>query len=42
MLGQKLAQARETTMRNTVRAAPTPDAIHPGVLRYLIEINALR
>jgi hypothetical protein len=25
-----------------VRAAPTPDAIHPGVLRYLIEINALR
>lgn len=42
VLGQKLAQARETTMKNTVRAAPTPDAIHPGVLRYLIEINALR
>jgi TRAP transporter TAXI family solute receptor len=41
-LGQKLAQARETTMKNTVRAAPTPDAIHSGVLRYLIEINALR
>jgi TRAP transporter TAXI family solute receptor len=42
LLGRKLAQARETTMKNTVRAAPTPDAIHPGVLRYLIEINALR
>jgi TRAP transporter TAXI family solute receptor len=42
VLGGKLAQARETTMKNTVRAAPTPDAIHPGVLRYLIEINALR
>lgn len=42
MLGKKLAQARETTMKNTVQAAPTPDAIHPGVLRYLIEIDALR
>ena len=41
-LARQLAQARETTMKNTVRAAPTPDAIHPGVLRYLIEINALR
>ena len=41
-LAARLAQARETTMRNTVRAAPSPDAIHPGVLRYLIEINALR
>lgn len=42
MLGKKLAQARETTMANTVKAAPTPDYIHPGVLRYLIEIGALR
>jgi hypothetical protein len=42
LLGSKLAQARETTLGNTVKAAPTPDMIHPGVLRYLIEINALR
>jgi TRAP transporter TAXI family solute receptor len=42
MLGKKLAQARETTMANTATAAPTPDYIHPGVLRYLIEIGALR
>jgi TRAP transporter TAXI family solute receptor len=42
LLGQKLAQARETTLANTVKAAPTPDYIHPGVLRYLIEIGALR
>ncbi len=41
-LGKKLAQARETTIKNTVHAAPMPDAIHPGVLRYLIETNALR
>jgi len=41
-LGKKLAQARETTMANTAAAAPTPDYIHPGVLRYLIEIGALR
>jgi len=42
LLGQKLAQARETTLANTVKAAPTPDYIHPGVLRYLIENGLMR
>jgi len=42
LLGQKLAQARETTLANTVKAAPTPDYIHPGVLRYMIENGLLR
>src|SRR5262245_10300490 len=38
-LGQKLPQARETTAANTFAAAPSPDLIHPGVLRYLREIG---
>jgi uncharacterized protein len=38
-LAARLAQARETTMRNTRDAAPAPDLIHPGVRRYLKEIN---
>jgi hypothetical protein len=36
-LGQRLAQARETTAANTAAAAPSLDLIHPGVLRYLKE-----
>jgi uncharacterized protein len=38
-LGNKLAQARETTAANTVAAVPSVDLIHPGVLRYLREIG---
>ena len=41
-LGQRLAQARETTAANTAAAAPSPDLIHPGVLRYLKESGILR
>jgi uncharacterized protein len=41
-LGQRLAQARETTAANTAAAAPRQDLIHPGVLRYLREIGAVR
>jgi len=33
----RLEQARETTMANTVAAAPRPELIHPGVQRYLRE-----
>ena len=33
----RLEQARETTAANTIAAAPRPDLIHPGVLRYLAE-----
>ena len=38
-LAARLAQARETTMRNTRDAAPRPELIHPGVRKYLKEIN---
>jgi TRAP transporter TAXI family solute receptor len=38
-LAARLAQARETTLRNTRDAAPRPDLIHPGVRKYLREAN---
>lgn len=41
-LGRRLAQARETAAANTAAAAPNPALIHPGVLRYLREIGAIR
>ena len=41
-LGRRLAQARETTAANTAAAAPRPELIHPGVLRYLREIGLIR
>ena len=34
-LSARLEQARETTMANTLAAAPRREVIHPGVLRYL-------
>ncbi|MBS0337176.1 MAG: TAXI family TRAP transporter solute-binding subunit [Proteobacteria bacterium] len=36
-LAAKLEQARETTAANTLAAAPRPELIHPGVMRYLRE-----
>jgi TRAP transporter TAXI family solute receptor len=36
-LAARLDQARETTMSNTLAAAPRRELIHPGVLRYLRE-----
>jgi TRAP transporter TAXI family solute receptor len=41
-LASRLEQARETTMANTVAAAPRSDLIHPGVQKYLREINLMR
>jgi hypothetical protein len=41
-LGRRLAQARETTVANTVAAATRPELIHPGVLRYAREIGLIR
>jgi len=38
-LGNRLAQARETTAANTAAAAPSLDLIHPGVRKYLKEIG---
>ena len=39
MLGQRLEQARESTLANTLAAAPRRELIHPGVLRYMNEIG---
>jgi uncharacterized protein len=39
---QKLAQACETTAANTVAAAPKPELIHPGVMKYLREIGVVK
>jgi uncharacterized protein len=39
---EKLAQACETTAANTIAAAPSPELIHPGVLRYLREIGVAK
>ena len=36
-LAARLEQARETTLVNTLAAAPRRELIHPGVLRYLAE-----
>jgi uncharacterized protein len=41
-LCKKLAQACETTAANTVAAAPKVELIHPGVMRYLREIGAVK
>ena len=38
-LGKRLAQARESTLSNTLAAAPRRDLIHQGVLRYMREIG---
>jgi TRAP transporter TAXI family solute receptor len=39
---RRLAQACETTAANTVAAAPNPELIHPGVLRYFREIGVVK
>src|SRR5258708_39728344 len=41
-LCKKLAQACETTAANTIAAAPSPELIHPGVLKYFREIGAVK
>ena len=40
-LGQRLAQAKETTAANTAAAA-RPEQLHPGVLRYLREAGLIK
>ncbi len=39
---KKLPQACETTAANTVAAAPIPELIHPGVLKYFREIGVVK
>ena len=41
-LCKKLPQACETTAANTIAAAPSPELIHPGVLRYFREIGVAK
>jgi len=41
-LCKKLAQACETTVANTIAAAPSQELIHPGVLRYFREIGVIK
>src|SRR5437879_10901702 len=41
-LARRLPQGGETTAGNTVAAAPRPELIHPGVLRYLRAIGVVR
>jgi TRAP transporter TAXI family solute receptor len=38
----RLAQACETTAANTVAAAPRPELIHPGVMKYFREIGVVK
>jgi uncharacterized protein len=38
-LAERLEQARESTLENTLTAAPTRGLIHPGVLRYMAEVG---
>lgn len=40
-LGARLAQAKESTLANTLAAVPRQDLIHPGVLRYMGEVGLL-
>ncbi len=39
---QKLEQARESTLANTLAAAPSRELIHPGVLIYMREVGLLK
>ncbi|MDH2350200.1 TAXI family TRAP transporter solute-binding subunit [Bradyrhizobium sp. SSUT18] len=39
---KQLAQACETTAANTVAAAPKPELIHPGVMKYFREIGVMK
>lgn len=41
-LAKKLDQAQESTLENTLAAAPTRDLIHPGVLKYMREIGLVK
>ncbi len=39
---QRLEQARESTLANTLAAAPSRELIHPGVLKYMREAGLLK
>ena len=41
-LGSRIDQAKESTLANTLAAAPSRDLIHPGVLKYIREIGLFK
>lgn len=41
-LASKIEQARESTLENTLAAAPSRELIHPGVLQYMREAGLLK
>jgi TRAP-type uncharacterized transport system substrate-binding protein len=41
-IGKRLEQARESTLANTLAAAPKADLIHAGVQKYMREIALLK
>ena len=41
-IGSRLEQARESTLANTLAAAPRVELIHSGVQKYLREIGLLK
>jgi TRAP-type uncharacterized transport system substrate-binding protein len=41
-LSKKLDQAKESTLENTLVAVPSRELIHPGVLKYMMEIGLLK
>jgi TRAP-type uncharacterized transport system substrate-binding protein len=41
-LAGRIAQAEESTLANTLAAAPARELIHPGVLRYMREIGLVK
>jgi TRAP transporter TAXI family solute receptor len=41
-LAARLEQAKESTLENTLAAAPRQDLVHPGVLRYMREIGLVK
>ncbi|MDB5809868.1 MAG: transporter, phosphonate, periplasmic substrate-binding protein [Betaproteobacteria bacterium] len=41
-IGKRLEQARESTLANTLAAAPRVDLIHPGVQKYMRELGLLK
>ena len=42
VFGKRLEQAVESTLANTLAAAPSRELIHPGVLRYMRETGLVR
>lgn len=42
VLASRVGQAQESTLENTLAAAPTRELIHPGVMKYMREIALLK